>query len=157
MIPLLRDRFGISSSGKFTRGNGERAPFVFLQAPFMRASRKVPISMKVSPVLVFTSSHAMISKTLGRPKTREIPPSLKSSAVDSDTQGKSSLSASAGPSCARPIKARSDEPPQTRIRETTAVKTPSGDRAKMTLSRRLIDSERNCLVSRSPKRVISGA
>lgn len=41
--------------------------------------------------------------------------------------------------------------------DTTAVRIPSGAKAKMILSRRLMDSERNCLVSLSPKRVIKGA
>lgn len=55
------------------------------------------------------------------------------------------------------MNARSVEFPQTRMTETTAVKIPRGEKAKIKLSRRLVDSERNCFVRRSPKRVISGA
>lgn len=77
--------------------------------------------------------------------------------MDSETQGSSSLSASAGPSCARPTNALREELPQILITDTTAVKTPSGERAKITLSRVLTDSERNCFVSRSPNKVIKGA
>jgi hypothetical protein len=55
------------------------------------------------------------------------------------------------------MNARSEELPQTRMTETTVVKTPSGESAKMTLSTRCMDSDKNCFVSRSPKRVIRGA
>jgi hypothetical protein len=127
------------------------------QAFASRASLKVPIFVPFSPDIGSTSSQATISTILGRPKTRVMPPSLKSSAVDSETQGSSSLSASAGPSCARPTNALREELPQILITDTTAVKTPSGERANMTLSRVLIDSERNCFVSRSPNKVIRGA
>jgi hypothetical protein len=41
--------------------------------------------------------------------------------------------------------------------ETTAVKIPSGARAKMKTSRDEMDSERNCVVTLSPNRVMRGA
>jgi hypothetical protein len=41
--------------------------------------------------------------------------------------------------------------------ETTAVRKPSGASPKMTLSRKPVLSLRNCLVTCSPKRVMSGA
>jgi hypothetical protein len=47
--------------------------------------------------------------------------------------------------------------PYTRIAETTAVRIPSGATPKIILSRKLVDSLRNCFVTCSPKRVISGA
>jgi hypothetical protein len=153
LIPLFNDRLGISSSGNSLGGTSPSQD----QAFSLRASFKVPIFVPFSPVLWSTSSQATISTILGRPKTRAIPPSLKSSAVDSETQGRSSLSASAGPSCARPTNALREELPHTLITDTTEVKTPSGERAKMTLSRVLMDSERNCFVSRSPNNVIKGA
>jgi hypothetical protein len=127
------------------------------QALSSMASTKVPNFVDRSPSVSVSFSQATTSNTFGLPKTREIPPSLKSSAVDSETQDNSSLSASAGPSCARPTNARSEEPPQTRMTETTVVKTPSGESAKMTLSTRCMDSDKNCFVSLSPKRVIKGA
>lgn len=162
MIPLFKERFGISSAGSRVRSQRSSDvsddPFaVAVQAPFCSAWRKVPISTDRWPVFGQIFSHATISTILGRPKTRDMPPSLNNSAVDSETHGSNSLSASAGPSCARPMNARRDELPQTRITDTTAVKTPSGERAKIILSRRLMDSERNCLVSRSPNKVIRGA
>lgn len=153
MIPLFNDRLGMASSGSSL---GETLPLQD-QAFSSRASFNVPILVPFSPVLWSTSSQATISTILGRPKTRVIPPSLKSSAVDSETQGRSSLSASAGPSCARPTNALREELPHILITETTEVKTPSGESAKMTLSRVLMDSERNCFVSRSPNKVIKGA
>lgn len=143
----------MSSSGSSL---GETLP-LHDQALSSRASFKVPIFVDFSPVLSSSSSQAIISIIFGRPKTRVMPPSLKSSAVDSETQGRSSLSASAGPSCARPTNALRDELPHILITDTTAVNTPSGERAKMTLSRALIDSDRNCFVSRSPNKVIKGA
>ncbi|KAB8260257.1 hypothetical protein BDV32DRAFT_123403 [Aspergillus pseudonomiae] len=72
-----------------------------------------------------------------------MPPLLNNSAVVSETHDNSSCSASPGPSCALPMNARREGLPQTRMAETVAVKIPSGARAKIKLSRRLIDSERN--------------
>jgi len=156
-MPLFKDRFGISTPGRRHQSSG-RHPFPLLdQAPLFTASRRVPNSTDRSPSLTLSFSQVTISNTFGLPKTREMPRSLKSSAVDSETHDSSSLSASAGPSCARPTKARKEDPPQTRMTETTVVKTPRGERAKITLSIRSVDSDRNCLVSRSPNRVIKGA
>ncbi|KAL2836609.1 hypothetical protein BJX68DRAFT_259872 [Aspergillus pseudodeflectus] len=109
------------------------------QAPSRIASRRVP------------------SLSLGLPGTLEMPPLLNSSAVASETHDRSSFSASPGASLARPTNARREEVPQIRMTDTTAVRIPSGERANMRLSRRLVDSERYCLVRRSPKRATRGA
>lgn len=55
------------------------------------------------------------------------------------------------------MNARRDEFPETRMTETTAVKIPKGATEKRKLSRILVDSDKNCLLSRSPKRDIRGA
>lgn len=88
---------------------------------------------------------------------RDTPKLLKTSAVESETHDKSSLSAVPGSSWPLPMNARRDEFPYTLIAETTAVITPNGARQKMKSSRIEIDSERNCLVICSPNNVIRGA
>ncbi|KAL4901362.1 hypothetical protein BDW74DRAFT_85948 [Aspergillus multicolor] len=151
-MPLFKDKLGISISGR------DRSPFSVWtpspcvdQVPTSRASRRVPSSYEPC------SSQTTTSRILGLPKTLEMPPSLNNSAVPSETQESSSFSASPGASLALPTKARRDEFPQMRMTETTAVRIPSGHSAKIRLSRRLVDSARNCFVSRSPKRATSGA
>ncbi|RAK78582.1 uncharacterized protein BO72DRAFT_64710 [Aspergillus fijiensis CBS 313.89] len=147
----------MSSLARYSFSSRICRPFPATQAPVWSASCRVPILRTRCWVCGSTSSHTTTSRTRGRPRTLDTPPSLKISAVLSETQDRSSFSASPGPSCARPTNAFKEAFPQTRMTAITAVRMPRGETAKMKLSRMLIDSERYCLLNRSPKREINGA
>jgi hypothetical protein len=61
-----------------------------------------------------------------------------------------------GASCDRPIKARSDDVPPTRIADTMVVIIPRGAVAKMTMSIFVKHSLIYCFVGASPNREING-
>lgn len=88
----------------------------------------------VVELFIASISSKSTSRILGRPKTLAMPPLLCSSHTLRLVDEHSSASTLPHPSCARPIIARRDEVPRTRIADTIAVMNPRGAIEKIRLS-----------------------